>query len=183
MDQGRQGRGGGGGAAPPGPPGGGEPGRGPPTRPPAGGRGGGGAGGAPPPARDSGGGDAGQDPRLGLLGGREVVRLTVRGREALGLTGGVVGVQGVERHRGGDLAGPQSDPAAGLAAAVGGPRLGHEVVGQDGDPVALPDRGGGAGGQEPERGDLDPAGDAVAGAAGGNVDSQAQLDAVGAVAG
>src|ERR1019366_9401567 len=58
-----------------------------------------------------------------------------------------------------------------------------DVVGQDGHPVALPDGGGGAGGQGPERSDLDPAGDAVAGAAGGDVEGQPELYAVGAVAG
>src|ERR1017187_3461822 len=147
------------------------------------GRSGGGLGAHPRQGWSGAGGDAGQDPGLGLLGGREVVRLTVRGREALGLTGRIAGVQGVEGHRRGDLPGPQGDPAPGLAAAGGGPRLGGEVIGQDGDPVALPDGGGGAGSQEPERGDLDPAGDGVAGAAGGDVDGQPQLDAVGAVAG
>ena len=90
----------------------------------------------------------------------------------------------VEGHRGGDLAGPQGDPGARLAAAGRGPRLGHQVIGQDGDPVALADRVGGAVGQQAEGGDLDPPGDAVtAGAAGGQVEGQAQLDAVGAVAG
>src|ERR1019366_7502967 len=55
--------------------------------------------------------------------------------------------------------------------------------GQDGHPVALADGGGGAGGQERERGDLDPAGDVLAGAPGGDLQGQAELDAVGAVAG
>src|ERR1022692_496696 len=149
-----------------------------------GGEGGGGGGvGPPPPPGGSGGGDSGQDPGLGLLTDRQVVRLAVGGGQAGCLTGGVAGVQGVEGHRGGDLDRPQGDPAAGLAVGRGGPRLGGEIVGQDGDPVALQDRCGGPGGQEAERGDLHPAGDAVAGAAGGDVEGQAELDAVGAVAG
>src|ERR1017187_4220212 len=125
---------------------------------PGGGGGGGRAGGRvspPPPPGGSGGGDSGQDPGLGVLTDRQVVRLAVRGGQSGCLTGGVAGVQGVEGHRGGDLDGPQGDPAPGLAVGRGGPRLGGEVVGQDGDPVAFADGGGGAGGQEPERGDLD----------------------------
>src|ERR1019366_8178283 len=103
--------GGGGGGGPP-PRGGG-----------GGGERGGGGGGCPPAGRQggSGGGDSGQDLRLGPLTDRQVVRLAVRGGEALGLTGGGAGVQGVEGHRGGDLGRPQGDPAAGLAPGRGGP--------------------------------------------------------------
>ena len=114
----------------------------------------------------------------------QVGGLAVGGGQPGGLAGRVAGGQGVEGHRRGDLAGPQGDPGAGLAGAGGGPGLGHEVVGQDGDPVALADRLGGAGGQQAEGGDLDPAGDAVAaGGAGGEVEGQPQLDAGRAVAG
>ena len=56
--------------------------------------------------------------------------------------------------------------------------------GQDGDPVALADRGGGALSERAEGGDLDPLGEAVAARdAGGDVDGQPQLDADAAVAG
>ena len=60
--------------------------------------------------------------------------------------------------------GPVGTPGrARLAGAGGGPRLGDEVVGQDGHLVALADRLGGALGEETERGDLDPAGGVAAG--------------------
>jgi hypothetical protein len=92
--------------------------------------------------------------------------------------------QAVGGHRGGDVAGAQGDPGAGLAAVLRRPRLGREVVGYDGHPVALADRLAGAAGQEAEGGDLHPAGDAVgAGGAAGDLQGQAELDAVGAVAG
>ena len=55
---------------------------------------------------------------VGLLTGRQVVRLAVGGGGAGGLAVGVAGAQRVEGHRGGDLAGPQGDPGAGLPLSV-----------------------------------------------------------------
>ena len=104
-----------------------------------------------------------------------------------GLAAGPAGGQGVEAHRGGDLAGPQHHLAAGggavLAGVLGDPRVGGQVVGGDGHPVALADGAGGAAGQGAVGGDLDPAGDLPAGlGAGRQVEGQPQLDAGGAVA-
>ena len=78
-----------------------------------------------------------------------------------GFAVGVAGAHGVEGHRGGDLAGPQRDPGAGRAVVGAEPGFGGQVIGEDGDPVALADRVGGAAGQDAEGGDFDPAGDAV----------------------
>ena len=78
--------------------------------------------GARPRSGGSGGGGSAQDLGLGLLAGREVGRLAVRGGRAGGLPLRVAGAQGVEGHRRGDLAGPQADPGARLAAVRWRPR-------------------------------------------------------------
>ena len=125
--------------------------------------------------------DAGQDPRLGLLASREVVGLAVGGCGPGGLPGGVAGAELVEGHRRGDVLRPQGDPGPRLAVAGRLPGLGHQVIRDDGDPVTLADRRGGALSERAEGDDLHPAGDAVgARDAGGNLEGEPEFDARGA---
>jgi hypothetical protein len=64
------------------------------------------------------------------------------------------------------------------------PGFGGQVIGDDGDPVAFAHGDGGVLGEQPEGGDLDPAGDAIpAWDAGGKVERQPQLDTGSAIAG
>lgn len=60
-------------------------------------------------------------------------------------------------------------------------RAGGQVISDDGDPVALADRVGGAAGQDAEGCDLDPTGDGLTGTA-GHLDGQTELGAWGAFA-
>src|SRR6266702_6659638 len=146
-------------------------------------RSGGGLDARPRPVGGSGGGgDPAEDPEVGLLVGGQVGGLALGSGGTGSLAVGVTGADRVESHRRGDLPRSQSDPGARFAAGGGGPGFGQQVVGQDGDAVALVDRLGGAGGKEPEGGDLDPAGGALAaGSARGQIQGYAQFHAVGAV--
>src|SRR5579863_1561259 len=139
-----------------------------------------GAGSTPAPAQglSGGGGHSAQNLQVGLLTGVQVVGLAVGGRRPGGLAGGQAGGDGVVAHRGGDLGGPQTHPAASFTGVLVHPDVGGQVVGDDGHPVALVNRGRGAAGQHAVGGDLHPAGDlAPTVAAGGQVEGQAQLDA------